>query len=65
MNKPSLCQDDDPDCPYCYGKCSQPAKVHLARSDYADKPDFYFCEECAKDALLSDVFFILEENTDG
>lgn len=50
------CECSDPQCPACFGQCTNPATVTLYRIDMQDETGTRFCEDCASDAMDADVF---------
>lgn len=55
------CEDSDPNCPYCAGRCSRDSAVVLLRVDLADASGTAFCGLCSEDALSTGLFTIVGE----
>lgn len=53
-----LCECTDRECPNHKGKsgCANEGTVLLERTDYAGRPNGYYCNECAEDMLMSGYF---------
>jgi len=55
------CDDSDPLCPHCAGRCTRSASVVLQRIDMEDAEGTLFCEVCSSDAMESGVFRVKED----
>lgn len=52
-----VCEDSDPGCRYCAGRCTRDSAVTLFRVDMEDRTTgTQFCGPCAEEALESGVF---------
>ncbi|MBM3791780.1 MAG: hypothetical protein FJW35_15715 [Acidobacteria bacterium] len=60
-----LCEDADPACPVCHGRCKRPYDVVLYRTDMEDRTGTRFCDECADDALESGLFYYEQTCKEG
>ena len=59
------CEDSDPQCPHCSGKCTREITMRLFRIDMADETGTTMCDLCGGDAFESGVFGVGVEEFDS
>lgn len=53
------CEDSDPSCRHCAGRCTRDSSVTLVRVDMVDNTGTDFCVYCSEDALESGLFNVV------